>query len=120
MDIEVTCDLSISSIGFTRAVGALPFTTTGEHWDFRKLNIGTGEETITISTDVTGGSGAGYALFYNADDTNFVKIGRVTTSYFMRLAAGQIALLPLESTLTQLFMIADTAACDVEMYILER
>lgn len=120
MTLNVTAGISVPAINLARESSSLEVEATGDHWDYRKLTIGTTEETVVISPDITDGNDPGYAFFYNADATNYVRIGFATTAYFMRLGPGQSAILPLDAAITQLFMIANAAACKVEFFILER
>ena len=59
----------------------------------------------------------GYLFIRNADATNYVQVGFATTVYHIRLKAGQVALLPIEPGETDIFLKANTAACDVELYL---
>lgn len=103
-----------------REVQNLSTTHTGTHWDSRVLNIGTSEEEVVISTDVSGGQGAGFAFLKNIDATNYVQIGKSTGTYFARLNPGDVSLIKLDPGVTSLFMKANTGAVDVEFMILER
>lgn len=69
--------------------------------------IGTVEEALEMA-DVTN---AGYAIFENLDDTNFVEIG-ISGSMFVKLKAGEKCILRL--TTNAPYAIADTA--DVELF----
>lgn len=72
-------------------------------------NIGTTEESQASFGDI---ATLGWTYILNTDNTNFVKIGKATTSYFMRLKAKEGAWVRLEPGIT-LYAIADTAACKV-------
>jgi hypothetical protein len=94
--------------------------TTGDAEQMLVQNIGTSEEEITLLADITGGNGPGYAYLENLDDTNYVEVGTATTVYWMKLDAESKAILPLNSTVSSLFLKANTAACDVRIKIVER
>ena len=91
-------------------------TTTNDALDFRRVEIGTGEETHTIDADI---GDCGYCFLKNRDATNFVQVGFATTVYNIRLLAGQVAVFPLEPSTSALYLKADTAACEVDIYIRE-
>ncbi len=94
--------------------------TTGDSEQMIVQNIGTSEEEITLLSDITAGNGPYYAYFENLDDTNYVEVGTATTVYWMKMAAGDKALIPLNSTVTSIFLKANTAACDVRIKVVER
>jgi len=94
--------------------------TTGSAEQMLLQEIGTSDEEITLLSDITGGNGPGYAYFENLDDTNYVEIGTATTVYWMKLDAESKAILPLNSTVTSVFLKANTAAVDVRIKIVER
>lgn len=80
-----------------------------------KQSIGTSEEAINLGE----ASAPGYALFINRDETNFIEL-RVGTAgaKFAKLKAGEVALLRLGSGAQVPYAIADTAACQLEYFIL--
>ena len=78
-------------------------------------NIGTSEESITSFGDVTT---EGWTYLRNLDTTNYVQIGFATTDYGMRLEAGETACFRMEPA-ADLFLKANTAACEVEIFIAE-
>ena len=76
--------------------------------------IGTDEEALDIGDITT----PGYILIKNMDDTNFVEIRPGSgTADLIKLEAGEIALFRL--ALAGPYAIADTAACDIEMLLIE-
>jgi hypothetical protein len=70
--------------------------------------IGTTEETISLSELGT----IGVCYIRNNDATNFVDFGVATTSYMIRLKAGEFAWIRLKPGST-IYAKADTAACKV-------
>ncbi len=76
-------------------------------------NIGTSEETLGEG-DI---ANPGYLIIQNLDATNYVEVGALTTEYSVKLQAGEIAMFRVNGT--SVFCKADTAACDVEYFLLE-
>ena len=91
-------------------------TMTGAGEDRRVVNVGTSEETYTISTDI---GDCGLCLLENKDDTNFVQVGFATTAYYIRLQPGEPYVFRLEPSVTAFYMKADTAACNVLFHVFE-
>jgi hypothetical protein len=88
----------------------------GTHASFIVQNIGTSYEALEIGSNV---ASSGYAYVRNNDATNYVEIGRVVSSTFypaIKLKAGETALFRIGGAL---FGQANTAACDVEITVLE-
>lgn len=75
-------------------------------------NIATSETTVSLS-----GVTSGYALVVNLDATNYVQLGTATGVYWAKLKALQFALVPLNAPGT-LYLLANTAACDVQVIVL--
>lgn len=90
--------------------------TTGDHIAAGRLSIGTSEETISIPADI---GDAGQMVLINRDDTNYVKVGISTGAYFGRLLPGVPAVVGLEPAIDTLYLVADTADCDVQYLIHE-
>ena len=84
----------------------------GETFTHEIQSIGTGNVALAISTAI---GTPGYVFIKNLDSTNFVTVG-LTSSYTIKLKAGEIALFRAAGTL---FALADTAACLVEYWIIE-
>lgn len=117
----LSTSVSVSDAADISVVKTGTVTVTGAHTDRRRLSIGAGgEETVTISADITGGSDPGICIITNADDTNYVQIGFETTKYFLRLSPGTSNLVELDAGITQLFLIANTDTVDVILDIRER
>ncbi len=59
----------------------------------------------------------GFAVFYNADSTNFIRISlNVASNYFLKILPGRMNFCTLDPGMTP-YMIADTAACFMQYYI---
>jgi len=91
-------------------------TTTGEGIDYRVVPVTTSEYTFTIDTDI---GDAGYCMIINNDATNFVEVGFATTVYPLKVLAGQPAVFPLAAATAALYLKADTATCNVQVYVHE-
>jgi hypothetical protein len=78
--------------------------------------IGTSEETLTLG-DV---STLGYLMIKNLDSTNFIQynVDATPTQYTGKLKAGEFALVRLGDTASALYLKADTAACDIQYWLL--
>lgn len=113
--LTVSASIKDSDSGVSRAASA-SVTTTGEGWDYRNVNVGTSEYTFTIDTGI---GDAGQCLIVNRDDTNYVQVGFATGVYYLRILKGEPALIPLEPGTSALYLLANTAACDCEIYVRE-
>jgi len=78
-------------------------------------NIGTSEESIGTFNDVTT---EGWCYIRNLDTTNYVQWSGTTAAYIGRLEAGETACFRMEPGAT-LFLKANTAACEVEIFVAE-
>lgn len=116
--LRITTRLRNDTDAFERQIASTSVTTTGAHFDWRRVSVGTTEESFSISGDLT--NGTGFAHFFNADSTNYVQVGIGTGAYFMRLKAGEHAVLPLDNAVTTLYLKANTASVDLEIYVTER
>jgi len=90
--------------------------TVGTALDLRILEIGTVEEEIAISSEITS---CGLCVIQNMDGENFVDVGFETGVYPIRIPAGLFAIVPLTPATSSLFLQADTGACDVKLYVHE-
>lgn len=80
-----------------------------------KQNIGTSEEAITLGEVTT----PGWALFINRDETNFINLKVATAgAIFAKLKPGEFALLRLGSGAQVPYAISDTAACQLEFFLI--
>lgn len=78
-------------------------------------NVGITEEALLLGD----GGSIGYVLLKNLDSTNFVEIRTGTgATKFVKLLAGEIALFRFGSGVTAPYVIADTAACDLEITLI--
>ena len=80
-------------------------------------NVGTTHEALVVTDIAT----LGWAFIQNLDATNFVQIGVDVAATFypvMRLKPGEATVVRLEPTAT-IYLEADTAACLVDIRVLE-
>lgn len=116
--LRISTKLRNDTASIERAQNATEVTTTGARFQWERRIIGTTEETLTVSGDLS--NGTGFVHFLNCDSTNYVQVGISTGAYFMRLKAGEPALLPLDNAVTTLYLKANTANVELEIYITER
>lgn len=107
-------DANQSTDGLPDVVRTL--TLTGSKAYRIDLNIGTSEETVTIANVAPDVGTNPHVCILNRDTTNFLQIGFATGDYNLRASAlghlsGQI------DAETALFLLADTAAIDIELYL---
>lgn len=116
--LKISTRLRNETDGFERSLQGTSVTTTGARFQWQRVIVGTTEETLAVSGDLS--NGTGYAHFYNADSTNYVQVGIGTGAYFMRLKAGEHAILPIDNAITTLYLKANTASVELEVFITER
>lgn len=115
--LNITAAITDSTISLTRRTDNLSVTTAAGNVDNRIISVvHSGETTHTFSTDI---GNAGYVYLKNLDATNYVDVGFATGVYPIRLKAGQVGLLPITPAQASLFLLANTAACRVEIYVHE-
>lgn len=96
--------------------GSISVTVSGSRHIHNIQNVGTSEEALQIG-DLSGV--LGWCLMINRDATNYVKVRSGTgATDLIRLEAGEPALFRLDPALAP-YVIADTAACDLEYVIVE-
>ena len=113
--LNINATISDASTGINRA-GRATTVTVGNKLDYRRIDALTSEVTHTIDTSI---GDAGWCMIVNEDETNFVEVGFATTVYPMKLLAGQFALIPLTPATSALYLKADTATCEVDVYTRE-
>lgn len=91
-------------------------TATGKHEDARRVDVTTSETTVTFDTNV---GNAGYLVLINRDTTNYVRYGFATTVYVGRLKAGEVAVLRIEPGTSAMYLVANTATCQVQFKLYE-
>ena len=114
---EISLDLNVrarkGNLDLPRRIRA-KFDLTGTNYFAQIQNVGTAQEDLAIGDDITT---PGFAIIINHDDANFVTLSRDGIDSFAKLRPGWPALIPLDGT--TYYIQADTAACDVEVIVLE-
>ena len=109
-EITVTAGLRVlnGNLSFNTNAGAQQADqTTARGGGPGTVTVGTTQESIAF-----GDISPGYVFMQNLDDTNFVKFGTVTGDLGGKLSPGMTAVFEMVSGET-LYVIADTADCDV-------
>jgi hypothetical protein len=96
---------------------AITPTLAGTKFTHGRQSIGfAAEEAINLG-EATGGGGWFVAI--NRDGTNFLSIRQATgAANFLKLGPGEFCCLRFSTSTTAPFAIADTAACEMEYYVL--
>ncbi|MGA0406447.1 MAG: hypothetical protein ACO3PR_00030 [Limisphaerales bacterium] len=89
------------------------FDVTGDRYNAKVLNIGNVAELIALDDMTT----VGFVLIKNLDATNFITVGDDGTNFPVKILPEEFALFRLNAN--TLYMIADTAACEVEVTMVE-
>jgi hypothetical protein len=99
------------------SVGALKVDVSGNGAIQQRQSVGFAAEEALILGDVTT---VGYCIMVNRDATNFVEVRPATgVADLIRLNAGEFAVFRFAATATAPFVIADTAAVEIEYVLLE-
>ena len=93
--------------------------TTDDGLYHKRLSIGTGTTTITLATE--GIAAGGRYILVNRDDTNFVEWGVSSGTMLNKLEAGgyDYHIGRLADGVTAIDLSADTAACSVEIWLMD-
>ena len=110
-NLELTAVLKDTDTGRSLSVSRLAVAATGDNYGSGKATVGTSEVEITLPTDI---GSAGAAMLVNRHATNYIDVGFATGVYYLRLLPGQPALIPLEPTVSSIFVISDAAASILE------
>ena len=96
--------------------GGLQVDVSGSKFVDLVQEIGTSEEQLDFG-DVTT---PGYVVFENLDSTNYIEIRPGTgVADLVRLNAGEVAVFRLAADATAPYAMANTAACNLRMLLLE-
>jgi hypothetical protein len=82
-----------------------------------RRTIGITEEYINIDTDI---AYPGFLYVYNLDTSNPIKFGFATGDYPCRIYPNEQGLIPLDPAVTRIYLVADTAACDISYEVTAR
>jgi len=106
-------------VGVSRDESDKNVTVTGARYSQVVQNVGFAAEEAMEMGDV-GAANAGYCHIKNLDSTNFITYGPLATeTHLGRLNAGESALLRLNKAAATAVIQANTAACDVEILVVE-
>ena len=115
-ELTINASLAFSKGGrsVSTSVSALKLDVSGTDHIKLSQTIGTSAEAIDLGDITT----PGYCLVKNLDDTNFVELrDGASGDDLVKVRAGGVALFELATTTP--FGIADTAACECEITIIE-
>ena len=115
--LDISATITNTTTNETLNVRPDAFATTGEHEDSGVIEVGTSQTTLTLKTDI---GDAGYAIFVNRDSTNSVALGFANLDFKLDIGPGQVALKPLQSTISAIYMLASSAPCNVQYKIFEQ
>ena len=114
---ELNASVSLSflkSDAQVQAIASSAFDVTGDAYGKIVQEVGTTEEELNQPGEV---GTPGWTYVRNLDDTNYVEIGCVTTSYTIKLKAGEFCLF--RASGSTIYAKANTAACNVEFCVVE-
>jgi hypothetical protein len=115
-ELTVSCSVRFSKAGreASKSYAGIQIDVTGDKVTQLIQEIGTTEEALDIGDIGT----AGYVIMKNLDAENFIEIRPGSgTADLIKLKAGEVAMFRL--ALNGPYAIADTAACDLEMLLIE-
>ena len=118
-EITVSFSLAVSKGGTSEslALAETLFSMTGTNMTRFRQEIGITEEAITMCVDI---GTPGWFAAINRDATNFIEIRAGTgAADLVRLNAGEGCCFRLAADATAPFAIADTAACELEVLLIE-
>lgn len=96
-------------------VDGLQVSVSGSIMFHNVQSVATTQEALSLGDAGTGG----YVMLVNRDATNFVEVRQATgASDLIRLKAGEVALFRLSPDATAPFVIADTASCNLEVFLI--
>ena len=117
-EIEITGDLNLKkgSLDYRFAMGRQQVTQTGTLIKDIVVSVGTSELIVPVDDVGT----PGFVAMMNLDDTNYVQWGFATATYGGRMiAAGTVRPFQLDAAVQDLYLKANTAACDVRIVVFE-
>ena len=91
-------------------------TVTGTRFIQMRQSVGTSEEALELGDIATGG----YCIMVNRDATNYMEVRSGTgATDLIRLNAGEVAVFRISGDSTAPFVIANTAAVEIEYFLLQ-
>jgi len=114
-EISISVGMSVSKGGVQDSrFDSVNIDMSGDAITHHTQVVGIVEEAIVVPADLTT---FGFVLLKNLDDTNFIEIGKTTGVYTIKLKAGELALFRVDGS--TLFALANTAACNMEIFLIE-
>jgi hypothetical protein len=116
LSISLSFALSKGSTEIAERIRDLLIDVAGTHVTHLRQEIGTSEEAIVLGDAGVGG----WFLAINRDDTNFVEIRSGTgATNLVQVLAEEFCLFRISPDATAPYAIADTAACELEYWLIE-
>ncbi len=113
-EISITVSMIFNKGGASASRSeSISVDVTGDAFTHEVQEVGTSDEELAQGSDL---GTPGYMFIKNLDATNYVEYG-LTSSYTGKLKAGEVGLLRLAGA--GVYAKADTAACNVEYWIIE-
>lgn len=119
---KVQCSIN-TSIGTVPVQLAKAFnvTLTGEDYVSGSVSVTTSSAQLSVPSGL---ATVGWAIFYNEDSTNYVKVGKHNSgsgqTYHIRVPPETAILVFIDLAANDLSVIADTATCKLHYLIFER
>jgi hypothetical protein len=114
-ELKIIVSLNFSKGGAkANRAESIQVDVTGDAFTHEVQSVGTSEEELAQGADL---GTPGYIFIKNLDDTNYVEVGSTTGVYDIKLKAGEVALYRHNSG--TIYAKANTAACNVEHWIIE-
>ena len=116
-EIGLSCSITFNKSGASASRSeSVSIDVAGESFYHGVQNISTSNETLEIyELSNIDAAETGVTFLKNLDATNFVRVG-LTGSYTIKLLPGECALFRAAGAL---YAIADTAACELEVMMIE-
>lgn len=112
--VSVSLRFEKSGRSVQKEYSGVQIDVSGDKWTYLVQEIGTSEEAIDVGDIGT----AGFIIFKNLDDTNYVTLRPGTgTTDLVKAKSGEPGLFRL--AMDGPYAMADTAACDLELLIIE-
>jgi hypothetical protein len=102
--------------GATLINKAMSETPTGPSKVFSQISVTVAEVTFAVPADI---GNAKWMSIHNKDAANFVQFGYATGVYNERVAPGTAVLTQLTPAAANIFLAANVATCECEIYINE-
>jgi len=116
LTIAITLEVTLDGVTRKWPREEQSITVTGTRFVWHKQEVGTSEEALELGDISTGG----WAIMANRDSTNFVEIRSGTGgTNLIKIKAGETCCVRLSGDASAPYAIADTAAVELEIFMLE-